>query len=831
MRHARLHVAAAIVLLSRLTAMQTTGFAEEVVLDPLTYGSAEAARADWRNAERTPDVDLAPPNTPGAATHLRLPAAFSSPDVRRAVADRDVDLDLSRFGRFTLEVRTPVPSAFGYLTLYFRSGNGWYGANRPIRGDSWQTLTFHRADFIPEDGPAGWRRITGVRLSAWKAEDEDVDTWFDVRRLTGWSCPYAVVRPAPQGDDDPEADAAREYALITTDLLRRIGLDPDVIDQRDVARDALQGRTIALLPYNPGLTQEELNALVAFVRAGGKLGVFYTLDNPIADALGLRDTAWRQRADRGEFHAIVLAEDAVPGLPERAVQDSWNATIAYPVTEKGRVIGRWSDRRGNVSDTPAIVLGENGFFVGHVLTAPDPEPKAQLLLALVGHFVPEAWEEAARTVLAREPSIGHLPSAREAREFVEAALEARAGAGIAAPLLAAAVDSRQDAHEAFADGRWQEVTRLHEAGLRSLREAYVRSHESRTREGRAVWNHSGTGIIPGDWEASMILLRGMNLNMVVPNMWWAGVAHYDSALLPHSRTFERYGDQIEQCAAAARRHGIEVHPWKVNWNLLNAPGEFVERMRREKRTQVSNTGEPIDWLCPSHPDNFRLELETMLEVVRNYDVDGVHFDYIRYPGRRGCYCDGCRERFEAERGTPVETWPGDVYDGALRPEYVDWRCEQITRLVRETARQARELKPAVKISAAVFGDYPSCRESIGQDWVLWVREGYLDFVCPMDYTTDDDRFARLVGRQVELVGGKVPVYAGIGATASRSHFTDDRIVGQIFLSRQQRADGFVIFNFGAELLDPAAPLTDSPLFACRRAILAQPARSPHAMAP
>ena len=31
----------------------------------------------------------------------------------------------------------------------------------------------------------------------------------------------------------------------------------------------------------------------------------------------------------------------------------------------------------------------------------------------------------------------------------------------------------------------------------------------------------------------------------------------------------------------------------------------------------------------------------MLEVVRNYDVDGVHFDYIRYPNKDGCFCAGC----------------------------------------------------------------------------------------------------------------------------------------------------------------------------------------------
>jgi uncharacterized lipoprotein YddW (UPF0748 family) len=804
------------------------GSAEETVLDPLSFASAEAARAAWRPDEDAPEVELAPSEgVLSNAPQLRLPAPFASADIRRAVVDRAVDMDLGRYGRFTLEVRTPHPSAFSNFTLYFRSGDGWYGGNAVVRGDGWQKLTFHRADFIPEDQPEGWHRVTGIRLSGWKAGD--VDTWMDVRALKGVACPYAVVQPAFAGRDHPEARSAREYARSTVKLLRRVGLDPDVVDQRDLTRDVLRGRTIALLPYNPALSEDELRALVAFARGGGKLGVFYTLDEPLAEALGLRDVEWRQAARQGEFHSIVFDADAVPGLPERLVQASWNTTIAYPGEGAGTVIGRWADRDGEVSDAAAVVVGPQGFFMGHVLTAPDPEAKAQLLLALIGRFAPAAWEEAARAVLEQAPGIGHLPTGDEAAAYVNDAMGSAAGRGSAASFLGQATESRRKADEAFATGRWLDVIRFQQASLESMREAYMRSHASRPVEARAVWNHSGTGIIPGDWEASIILLRGLNLNMVIPNMWWGGIAHYDSALLPHSRTFERYGDQIEQCVAAARRHGIEVHPWKVNWNLLNAPDDFVEAMRRDGRTQVSNTGEPIDWLCPSHPDNFRLELETMLEVVRNYDVDGVHFDYIRYPGRQGCYCDGCRERFEAQKGEPVESWPEDVYDGRLRGEYVDWRCEQITRLVRETARQSRAMKPGVKISAAVFGDYPSCRSSIGQDWVHWVKEGYLDFVCPMDYTNDDGRFVNLVKRQVTLVGERVPLYAGIGATSSQSHLAADRIAGQVFLSRECGADGFVIFNFGTGLLDPSEPLTRSPLFGCRRAILAGPARPPHAI--
>jgi len=118
-------------------------------------------------------------------------------------------------------------------------------------------------------------------------------------------------------------------------------------------------------------------------------------------------------------------------------------------------------------------------------------------------------------------------------------------------------------------------------------------------------------------------------------------------------------------------------------------------LRAANRTQVSRDGLPIDWLCPSHPDNFALETNSMMEVVRNYDVDGIHFDYIRYPDSDYCYCPGCRDRFQSQTGQTVTNWPADVLAaGTLRNGYLDWRRAQITRLVAAVHSGVKALKPA-----------------------------------------------------------------------------------------------------------------------------------------
>ena len=316
------------------------------------------------------------------------------------------------------------------------------------------------------------------------------------------------------------------------------------------------------------------------------------------------------------------------------------------------------------------------------------------------------------------------------------------------------------------------------------------------REARAIWNHSGTGAYPGDWQRSAKLLAENGFTMILPNMLWGGVAHYPSDILPRSATFQKYGDQIQQCCEAAHRHGLEVHVWKVNYNLSTAPNNFLEKMRRDGRTQVSAKGESKNWLCPSHPENQRLERESMLEVARKYPVDGLHFDYIRYPDGAHCYCDGCRRRFETHSGRKVldQDWPEECFSGARKKEYRDWRCTQITELVATVGREAKKIRPNIKMSAAVFGAYPDCRRSMGQDWLRWVECGYLDFLCPMDYTTNDDEFAALVRRQVKLVEGRLPIYPGIGVSAFKPTMKPEQLTEQIRLARSSGASGFTIFD-------------------------------------
>ena len=100
------------------------------------------------------------------------------------------------------------------------------------------------------------------------------------------------------------------------------------------------------------------------------------------------------------------------------------------------------------------------------------------------------------------------------------------------------------------------------------------------------------------------------------------------------------------------------------------------------------------WLCPSHPANQQLEIDAMVELAKK-GADGVHFDYIRYPGGESCFCAGCRARFEAALGHAVTNWPGAVYGAkaTLKREWTRFRTGNISRVVETVATRVRREAP------------------------------------------------------------------------------------------------------------------------------------------
>ena len=613
----------------------------------------------------------------------------------------------------------------------------------------------------------------------------------------------AIVLPtATSGVSDGDVQYARSVAKRFSRMLGIIGFTADTFEETSLSKAQLKSVKLIVLPLNAVVSTQMTPLLKNFVAGGGKLFVTYNLADTVAPLLGLRQTNWLKEESPGQFASIQLNAPEIPDMPTSIRQASWNITVAAPTTPQTKVIGYWHNMGGESTGLPALFMGKGGVFFSHIFLPDDILTKTRFLAALLGHLVPEFRQSLAKRVIKTMTTVGHTDGLEALEVFVQ-----KSGISEARGTLETGKRLMAKARSEYNNESYNVAITTARASREAFSKAYFLSHISLETEGRAVWNHSGLGAYPGDWDSSAKELAAAGVNIILPNMAWAGVAHYSSKVLPQSKTFTQYGDQLSQCVTAARKYGLEVHVWKITWNLEGAPKGFVEKMRKDGRTQVSATGKSLNWLCPSHPKNVQLELESMLEIVANYDVDGIHLDYIRYPGSHACYCEECRRRFTLATRQQIDQWPTSVLPktGKYGDKYIEWRSQQITRLVRLLHKRLRESSPNIKLSAAVFGGYPACITSIGQDWIAWANAGYIDFVCPMNYTEDTDFFMQLLVDQLALMPKGVAIYPGIGATATNSLLTPDAVVEQIYLSRSLGASGWTIFDYSLDISETVLP--------------------------
>lgn len=334
----------------------------------------------------------------------------------------------------------------------------------------------------------------------------------------------------------------------------------------------------------------------------------------------------------------------------------------------------------------------------------------------------------------------------------------------------------------------------------ALVDAYCVAQSPQSGEHRAFWCHEALGVKGMPWDESIRILAENGFTAILPNMLWAGVAYYDSKVLPVWPKLGTRGNPLVECLAACKKYGIECHAWKVNWYMSGrSPRAFIDLMKSQGRTQVEFNGKgKDDWLCPSHPENRKLEIDSMVELATLYDVAGIHFDYIRYPGLDSCFCAGCRERFEKSIGKQVANWPADTRkDAGVREQWLEWRRGNITAVVQGVAKRVRAERPKVKISAAVFRIWPVDRDGVAQDWKLWCEKGWLDFVCPMDYTPNVPQFRDMIRHQLEWACG-VPCYPGIGVSVWPERNDVCRMIDQINVTRELKTGGFTVFNYAQD---------------------------------
>ena len=757
-----------------------------------------AARSAWRPMTGSKEVSVARVDGKQA---LRLMCNFRGTRIDRASWDRKVALDLTGRKGVQFLYRSEAAASIGHFSIYFHSGRGWYnvGFEAPGRG-GWGRVEILKKDARVEGNPGGWGKIDIIRISAWRGGNTDSE--FQIAELAafGTGGKIAIIRGDSAAAKRPsEARSVQRFANVVAGLLDLAGLEYTMLSDADVSAARVERMRLAILPYNPVVPEKVSKVLAAYMGGGGKLIACYRLPGSLEAPAGIRMGRHVREKHKGYFASIrpAAADERLEGLPDTTRQASWNICSASAVEGKSRVVAWWHTSEGKSTGEPAVVLSDNCAFVTHVLLSDDLANKQRLLLAIAGRLAPAIWTDAATGALGRTGKFEPYQSYETARKGI-ASLAAKGAP--AAEALKRAEELHKKAVGLLIARKYADSVATSADVRRTLIDAHCLAQKAIPGEQRAFWCHSAFGVKGMTWDQAIETLADNGFNAILPNMLWGGVAYYKSDVLPVSPEVGERGDQVALCVAACRKYGVACHVWKVNYYMGgSAPREFSEKVKAAGRTQIDFNGKPIArarWLCPSHPENQKLEIDSMLEVARKYAVDGLHFDYIRYPGSEGCFCSGCRGRFEKSIEGKVANWPGDVRgDAGLREKWLAFRREQITTVVAAVSERARKIRPKIKISAAVFRNWPGDRDRIGQDWKIWCDRGYLDFVCPMDYTPRTGSFAQAVARQVKWAG-RVACCPGIGASVWSPASDPCKVIAQIEAARRAGAKGFTIFNYG-----------------------------------
>jgi len=756
--------------------------------------------APVRPASGTADVSIV---DAGGAKVLRMPCTFRGTKIDRALWDWDLQADLTTCRGVRVAIYCSDPSVVSSFTLYLRSGKGWYNLGFQLHQPGWTTVTLNKSKARIEGKPDGWEAIRGIRLSAWRGRDVDTDLYL--AGIGRWGGGEVMLVRGDTNRRESEAKSIVKYAAEMADRLDAMGVDFGVVNERDVTAARLAQTKVVVLPHSPSMSPGTTDVLVAFLARGGKMVSFYSLPTKLRRAMGIGGGGHVNRKTPGDFASIRPVEGVVDGFPGEVLQASWNLSETTPLPGRSRVAAWWHDGKGERTNHAAVVVSDNAIHMSHVMLADDEAAKRRMLLAMLGHFLPACWQGAVDRDVAGIGRFGLYETFEQARKDI---LATAAGDPRGTQACKEAAALRDEAQKLARAGKFADALSRAQAARERMLRAYCVVQKPQTGEHRAFWCHRASGVSGMTWDEAIAHLAANGFTAILPNMLWGGSAFYNSDVLPWARGAEDDGDQIAACLAACKKYGIECHVWKVNWNMgWSAPKDFAAKMKAGRRTQVRFDGKREDrWLCPSHPANRKQEIEAMVEVARKYDVHGVHFDYIRYPNSDGCFCGGCRERFQNVLGRKVADWPAEVRrDEKVHAKWVQWRRDNITAVVAAVAAGARRARPGVKISAAVFSNWPRDRDRIGQDWKLWCEKGYLDFVCPMDYSYAGQGFEDIVRRQMEWAGG-VPVYPGIGLSVWDPPNDVVKMIDQIRTTRRLQTGGFTVFNYAATQARDVLPL-------------------------
>jgi len=323
-----------------------------------------------------------------------------------------------------------------------------------------------------------------------------------------------------------------------------------------------------------------------------------------------------------------------------------------------------------------------------------------------------------------------------------------------------------------------------------------------------------------------------NFNVLIVQVRGRGDAYYNSNYMPRSEklsddiTFDPLAELIKE----AHKYNLQVHAWlnvyyiwsapsppispehtihkHPNWITTDEKGRLLNNYTREELDQARIEG---FYLSPANLEVQNHLINIVREIIENYNVDGIHLDYIRYPGSQYGYDIASRTRFMQEyyidpldlilkRGKLILQL-GEIGYQDLYQCWIKWRAEQITLLVRDIYQCIQGIRPEVLLSAAVMPNPEDALRYKMQAWAEWLEEDIMDFIIIMSYTKNTKtaiKQTRIALETAKNAGDKLlfPGFAIYNQPANKA-------IEKIYQARSLGVKGICLFSYNAIENKPA----------------------------
>lgn len=352
---------------------------------------------------------------------------------------------------------------------------------------------------------------------------------------------------------------------------------------------------------------------------------------------------------------------------------------------------------------------------------------------------------------------------------------------------------------------------------------------------RAMWLDRGSIVRAGSPQGLARVFDRMaeaGINTVFVETVNAGYPIYPSRVAPAQNPLTRHWDPLAAAVELGHERNIEVHAWLWTFavgniphnRLLNQPDDYPgpilsahpDWAAYDNRGNLLPPGQTKPFLDPANRQVRSFLLRLISEIITNYDVAGIHLDYIRYPfqdpsaNRTFGYGTAARQEFRRMMGVdPAELSPRDNGSGSaeerqrqryLWERWTDFRIHQVSSFVSETAQLVRRQKPGAVVSVAVFPLAEHERlQKIQQDWNQWAQNNTVDWVVLMSYAMDTNRFEQLIRPWIGNTTSNTLILPGIRLL----NLSDSATVDQIQALRDLPTSGYALFatdNLNPQLL-------------------------------